>query len=353
MLMDTLPVDLAPPPDLRRVGVHPDHWYPIAWSKELKRGRPLGVRFAGQPIVLVRPEKGAIFALEDRCAHRQVPLSDGVLDKSGLRCGYHGWTYAPDGKCVEVPYLGKCKLPNGVRAYPCREAAGLIFVFPGCPARADSTAFPSLDAASDRRFRTRRFGREVGCHYTFMHENLTDMNHQFLHRRHMGQMRPRHRGMRIGDDWMEVDYTFGREAGKQPLAEAAILGQRRKTGQNNHRDLMTIRTQYPYQILKIWTSGELPVMDLWICYVPLDKAQRRNRTFGLLSIQRPKAVPLLLDLAWPVLVWFTENIFREDRHIVEQEQAAHDDQGADMNQEVFPAIRELRALLTRCGQLQT
>jgi phenylpropionate dioxygenase-like ring-hydroxylating dioxygenase large terminal subunit len=297
----------------------------------------------------VRPKQGAVFALDDRCAHRQVPLSDGVVDGGGLRCGYHGWTYAPDGACVDVPYLGKCKLPNGVRAYPCRESAGLIFIFPGCPARAASTEFPVLDAATDRRFRTRRFGREVGCHYTFMHENLTDMNHQFLHRRHMGQMRPRHRGMRIGETWMEVDYTFGRESGKQPLAEAAILGQRRRTGENNHRDLMTIRTQYPYQILKIWTNGDLPVMDLWICYVPVDKDQRRNRTFGLLSIQRPKAVPFVLDLAWPVLIWFTENIFREDRHIVEQEQAAHDEQGADRNQEVFPAIRELRALLTRCG----
>jgi phenylpropionate dioxygenase-like ring-hydroxylating dioxygenase large terminal subunit len=350
--MDIVAAELCRGPDLRRVGAHPDHWYPLAWSRDLKPDRALGVRFAGDPIVLVRPKQGPIFALEDRCAHRQVPLHDGVVEGCGLRCGYHGWTYAANGACVEVPYLGKDKLPNGVRAYPCREAAGLIFVFPGCPHRAGSAPFPSLDAATDRRFRTRRFGREVACHYTFMHENLTDMNHQFLHRRHMGQMRPRHRGMRIGDDWMEVDYTFGRESGKQPLAEAAILGQRRKTGESNHRDLMTIRTQYPYQCLKIWTTGELPVMDLFICYVPVDKAQRRNRTFGLLSIQRPKGVPFLLDAAWPALIWFTENIFREDRRIVEQEQAAHDEQGGDRNQEVFPAIRELRALLIRCGQHQ-
>ena len=57
--------------DLRRVPIHPDHWYPLAWSRELKRGKTLGVRFAGDPIVLVRTESGAVYALEDRCAHRR------------------------------------------------------------------------------------------------------------------------------------------------------------------------------------------------------------------------------------------------------------------------------------------
>jgi phenylpropionate dioxygenase-like ring-hydroxylating dioxygenase large terminal subunit len=336
-------------PDLRRVGSNPNHWYPLAWSKDLKAGQALGARFAGEPIVLVRPKEGAVFALEDRCAHRQVPLRDGVVDGCALRCGYHGWTYDSTGKCIDVPYLGKDKLPNGVRAYPCREAAGLIFVFPGDPALAETVAFPQLAAAADSRYRTRRFGREVACHYTFMHENLTDMNHQFLHRKQMGQVKPRHRGMRIGEDWMEVDYTFGRTGGKQPWGEAAILGKGVGKGSENHKDLMTIRTEYPYQNLRIWTDGDLPVMNLWIVYVPLDREQRTNRTFGLLSIQRPARVPFLLDAAWPVLVWFTERIFTEDRWIVEEEQKAHDAQGADWNQEVFPAIRELRALLGRCG----
>jgi hypothetical protein len=58
---------------------------------------------------------------------------------------------------------------------------------------------------------------------------------------------------------------------------------------------------------------------------------------------------VLLDLAWPVLVWFTERIFKEDRWAVEREQEAHDAQGADWNREVFPVINDLRDLLRRCG----
>jgi len=334
-------------PDLRRVGTHPDHWYPLAWSRKLKPGKTLAAHFAGDPIVLVRPKEGAVFALEDRCAHRQVPLSNGVVAGQALRCCYHGWTYDGSGKCIDVPYLGKGKLPNGVRCYPCQEKDGLILIWPGDPAKV--TSLPALGSVADPAFKTRRFGKVVGAHYTFMHENLMDMNHQFLHRRQMGQVAPRYLGRRRGDTWLEIDYTFARTGGRQPLGEAAILGSRRRGVSKEPKDLMTIRTEYPYQTLKIWTSDAEPVMDLWIAYVPLDRAQRTNRTFGLLSVRKPPKLPGVLTAAWPVLIWFTERIFKEDREIVEMEQAAHDRQGADWNQEVFPAIRDLRSLLAANG----
>jgi renierapurpurin 18,18'-hydroxylase len=331
--------------DLRRIGAHPDHWYPLAWSREVKPGKTYATHFAGEPVVLVRPKQGEIFALENRCAHRQVPLSEGVVDGCAVRCGYHGWTYDASGKCIDVPYLGKGKLPNGVRSYPCIEQDGLILIWPGDPS-VIKTLGP-LGEASNNAYKTRRFGTLVRCHYTFMHENLMDMNHQFLHRRQMGQISPRYLGRRAGGDWLEIDYSFARTGGRQPLGEAVIL--KRGGASTAHKDLMTIRTEYPYQTLRIWTSGEEPVMHLWIAYTPIDAEQKSNRTFGLLSVQRPK-IPGLLDLAWPALVWFTERIFTEDREIVEMEQAAYDAQGADWNQEVFPPIRDLRALLAANGR---
>lgn len=338
----------APVRDLRRVGIHPDYWYPLAWSHEVKRGKTHGVTFAGEPIVLARTESGKVFALEDRCAHRQVPLHQGVVDGESIRCGYHGWSYDCSGKCIDVPYLGRERLPNGVRSYPCREVEGLIFVFPGNAALADERPLPAFGSVSDKKYKTRRFGRPVNCHYSFMHENLMDMNHQFLHRRQMGQMRARSLGRRRGEGWVEVDYTFARMAGQQPIGEAIVFGQSRKSGGDNDKDVMTIRTEYPYQTLQIRTSEQTLVMDLWIVYVPLDREQRTNRTFGLLSIRKP-GIPGVLNLAWPLLVWFTERIFKEDREIVEAEQRAHDSQGADWNHEVFPVINELRDLLRESG----
>ena len=90
-------------------------------------------------------------------------------------------------------------------------------------------------------------------------------------------------------------------------------------------------------------------MHVWLGYTPVDAEQRKNRSFILLSVRKPK-IPGVLNMAWPVLTWFTNRVFEEDREIVEMEQAAYDAQGADWNQEVFPPIRELRDLLSRNGR---
>ena len=71
--------------------------------------------------MLFRGKSGQVFALEDRCAHRQVPLSLGVVEGDTLKCGYHGWAYDCAGNCIDVPYLGRERLPNGVQA-PIRRA---------------------------------------------------------------------------------------------------------------------------------------------------------------------------------------------------------------------------------------
>jgi hypothetical protein len=112
---------------------------------------------------------------------------------------------------------------------------------------------------------------------------------------------------------------------------------------------MTVRTEYPYQTLRMWTRGNEPVLSVWLAYTPVDAAQRRNRAFVVLSVRRPR-IPGVLDVAWPLLAWFTSRVFAEDCAVVEMEQAAYDEQGADWNQEVFPPIRDLRKLLSKCGK---
>jgi renierapurpurin 18,18'-hydroxylase len=345
--------------DLRRVGAHPDYWYPLAWSRELKAGKAIGRRFAGEPIVLYRGKEGRVFALEDRCAHRQVPLHLGVVSGDELKCHYHGWAYDGTGKCIDVPYLGKERLPNGVKSYPAREVDGLIFLFPGDPALAESRLPAQLGSARRKDYKTRELNREVACHYTFMHENLFDMNHQFMHRKQMGSIRAQCIGRQHGENWAQVEYTFSRTEGKASVGEAVIVDLVRRRAKSNEakkdfRDHMQIRTDYPTQSLKVWVGRDIqqtddPVLDVWLGYTPLDSEQRTNRTFGYLSVKKPP-IPGLIHMVWPFVTWFTENIFREDKEIVEFEQLAHDAQGSDWNNEVFPAIRDLRGVLARCGQ---
>jgi len=348
---------MVPPPDLRRTGINPNFWFPLARSRDLKPGKALGVQFAGEPIVLVRPAADArqtdVFALEDRCAHRQVPLHLGAVKGERLSCDYHCWTYDRSGRCVTVPYLDKARsLPNGVRSYPAREAYGFVFVFPGDAEKAEQVALPQIPTHGDPQYRTRVLDRRIDCHYSFMHENLMDMNHQFLHRSLMGSIRATPLDMREGDDWLEVDYTFSRAAGKQPMGEWFMIQRRddgKSTPQGGPGDIMTIRTGYPYQTLKFWTAGSSePALDLWNIYVPLDHEQRRNQTYGLMMVRKP-GIPGLTHLMWPFIVWFTNGIFAQDRLIVEAEQRACDELGGDHNQEIFPIIQKLKQLLTRKG----
>ena len=335
--------------DIRKTGINPNFWYPLARSKEVKARKTHAVTFAGESIVLLRTKMGEVFALEDRCAHRQVPLHIGVVENDCIKCAYHGWTYDRTGRCVKVPYLEKCSLrPKNVRGYPCREAYGLIFVYPGDMEKLENAVFPEIPSADDPNYKIRYLDRLVQCHFTFMHENLMDMNHQFLHRRLMGGIRTTLLETRHGDNWVEADYTFSRAAGRQPIGEKLILNRSGKA-EPKGRDLMTIRTAYPYQTLQFRTSGSThPALDLWNVYVPRDKAQRTNHTYGLMMIRRP-SIRFLLDLAWPAVVWFTNSIFAEDREICELEQAAFDHQGADWNHEIFPVIRMLRKVLTDNG----
>jgi renierapurpurin 18,18'-hydroxylase len=117
-------------------------------------------------------------------------------------------------------------------------------------------------------------------------------------------------------------------------------------------DVMTIRTSYPYQTLQIRTVDARLVLDLWAVYVPLDREQRTTRAYGLVSIKRPR-VRVLLDLAWPLLIWFTERIFKEDRWAVEREQQAHDAQGADWNRIAQPVAALRGAAAGRGIALET
>jgi phenylpropionate dioxygenase-like ring-hydroxylating dioxygenase large terminal subunit len=260
---------------------------------------------------------------------------------------------------VGVPYLGIDRLPNGVKSYPAREVDGLIFVFPGDAALAQSRLPTALGSSQRKDYKTRRLNREVACHYTFMHENLFDMNHQFMHRKHMGSIKARCLGRSHGENWAQVEYSFARSEGKQSVGEHVIVDLMRKRGQpkKDFSDHMRIRTDYPTQSLKVWVGRDIkttdePVLDVWLGYTPLDAGQRTNRTYGYLSVKKPR-MPGIIHAVWPLVTWFTENIFREDKEIVEYEQLAYEAQGTDWNNEVFPPLHDLRTVLARCGRPMT
>lgn len=109
-----------------------DYWYIAAEARELKR-KPIGLELYGEKIVLFRDAKGKPAALEDRCAHRNLELSQGRTIEDCIECQYHGWRYDGAGALRAVPSLGDnaCVPNHRVRSFHAVEQDGFIWVFLG------------------------------------------------------------------------------------------------------------------------------------------------------------------------------------------------------------------------------
>src|SRR5215203_5037584 len=114
------------------------YWIPALLSEEISSadGPPVRVRLLGESLVAFRDSDGRVGLLGERCPHRGTSLYYGRNEECGLRCIYHGWKIDVQGNVVDTPAepadsTFKDRLKH--RAYPCREAAGMIFAYLGPP----------------------------------------------------------------------------------------------------------------------------------------------------------------------------------------------------------------------------
>jgi phenylpropionate dioxygenase-like ring-hydroxylating dioxygenase large terminal subunit len=163
-----------------------NRWYVAALSTEIGK-KPLARTLLGEPVVFYRDTRGQVVALEDRCVHRQAPLSLGEVVGDHLQCGYHGFTYDRSGTCVRVP--SQPRIPPGacVRAYPVTERYGFVHMWAGDPALADTSEpydFPFVGRDGwNARYAT-FYGR---FDYRLLMDNLTDLTHlAFTHKQTIG-----------------------------------------------------------------------------------------------------------------------------------------------------------------------
>ena len=122
------------------------YWHPVALVEEFDGAlypemaqRPLkAIRVMGEDLVLFK-DAGGIWGLLSRgCPHRGADLSFGRLDPEetggGLRCPFHGWKFAPDGRCLETPAEPEgSRLCDRVRqvSYPVLERNGVLLAWLG------------------------------------------------------------------------------------------------------------------------------------------------------------------------------------------------------------------------------
>lgn len=166
------------------MGFARNQWYVAAFSSEVGR-TVLKRQLLGDPVVFFRTTDGTPVALADRCPHRGLPLSNGVIDGDALRCGYHGMLFGATGACQHVPSQAVAPANMAVQSYPLVEKSVWIWIWMGDPALADATIIPDhaeMGLEGDGYEVTEMFRMDIPGNYQLLHENLLDVSHiTYLH----------------------------------------------------------------------------------------------------------------------------------------------------------------------------
>jgi phthalate 4,5-dioxygenase len=131
----------------------------------------------GQDLVAFRNSSGVVGLLDEHCPHRGASLALGRVEENGLRCLYHGWKFATDGKVQDMPNCGSKAIRERMRApaYPVREEGGLVWTYLGAAEDIPPfTRYGFMNAAPANRAVVRI---NVNCNYLQLTEGGFDSSH--------------------------------------------------------------------------------------------------------------------------------------------------------------------------------
>lgn len=168
------------------------HWLCVGRSDiVLEPGDYIALEIAEHPLILLRDKEGLLRAFANSCRHRAARLVDGSGQCAGLRCPFHSWFYALDGRLISAPRMeaakGFDKSENGLIAYPCAERHGFAFVClspdaPSLEAHLDGFAEIHAPWPLDSLVTVRRQELEVACNWKAFLEVFNEYYHlPFVH----------------------------------------------------------------------------------------------------------------------------------------------------------------------------
>jgi phenylpropionate dioxygenase-like ring-hydroxylating dioxygenase large terminal subunit len=163
-------------------------WHPVGLSSDAG-DVPRQVRVLGEDLILFRDGQGRPGLVAEHCAHRGSSLYYGKVEAEGIRCCYHGWLFAADGRCLEQP----CEPEAGAAArhkvrqpwYPVQERYGLVWGYMGPPEKKPVLPrYEALEVLGEGEF-VEADGNSIGgggpviipCNWLQHYENLADPFH--------------------------------------------------------------------------------------------------------------------------------------------------------------------------------
>lgn len=83
-------------------------WAGVAVGSDVPNpGDAVPITFLGMPLLLIRDRSNHIRVFQNTCRHRGMILVETAKNIEGaIRCPYHSWCYATDGRLVSTPHVG-------------------------------------------------------------------------------------------------------------------------------------------------------------------------------------------------------------------------------------------------------
>ncbi len=164
-------------------------WYAVLDSKEVPKGKIVGVKRLGQKLAFWRKNNGQIACIIDKCCHRGASISKGKIVSERAQCPFHGFEYDSDGRVKVIPANGRtAQVPERFRvdAYPVKEKYGFIWVFWGIPS-GELQEIPFFDDLKEG-FYYSQLKDKWSVDYTRCIENQMDVVHvPFVHYNTIGK----------------------------------------------------------------------------------------------------------------------------------------------------------------------
>jgi len=168
----------------------PNQWYVVLESKEVRKGKPVGVTRLGEKMVFWRDGQDKIACIIDQCPHRGVALSAGKVVGGCIQCPFHGFEYDSSGRCTIIPANGRtAEVPKvfKARVYPVRELHDLIYIWWG-ELRDEYPAPPDFEYMRDPGLVYTSATDWWKSHYSRAIENQLDVVHlPFVHANTIGR----------------------------------------------------------------------------------------------------------------------------------------------------------------------
>jgi 3-ketosteroid 9alpha-monooxygenase subunit A len=124
---------------------YPNGWFCVGYADELPSGGVAALRYFGRDLVLFREDGGDVRVLDAYCPHLGAHLGHGgQVEGDSIRCPFHGWLWAGDGTCREVPYAKRIPPAARMRAWPSCQRNGFLYLWHHADGMAPDFEIPEL-----------------------------------------------------------------------------------------------------------------------------------------------------------------------------------------------------------------